>query len=164
MIFLGCSAVGYVLDAQYRLRLKELNAWIDSFEQLKGDIDYRLTPLPEACLHVAKHSQCGVGAVFECFGRALAERKVADTEVMWRDAIDKHKHLYHFDKGDYEMLYTFGYLPSYMDKTMQNNQIEGMLKKLRYLETKARTEQEKTSKLYTGMGVLIGACLSILLI
>ena len=163
MIFMGCAGAGYILDMKYRMRLKELAALIYSFEQLKGDIDYRLTPLPEACIHVAGSSRVGVGHIFRNFGMALESRRGVDTSLMWQEAVDKEKHRYHLNKEDYEILYEFGHLSGYLDKEMQKNQIELVLRKLKDLVVKEELNKEKTSKLYTGMGLLIGACICILL-
>lgn len=164
MIFIGCSGAGYILDMKYRMRLKELAALIDTFEQLKGDIDYRLTPLPEACIHVAGSSRYGIGHMFRNFGIALEYRIGTDTEKIWKEAVVKEKHRYHFKEEDYEILYEFGQLSGYLDKEMQKNQIERVLQKLRNVAAKGEMNKEKSSKLYTGMGILIGACLCILLI
>lgn len=164
LIFIGCTGVGYILDMKHRMRLKEIAALIYSFEQLKGEIDYRLTPLPEACMHVARTSRLGVGHIFENFGKALEARSNVDTCKMWEEAIDKEKHRYHLMKEDYDILYEFGQLSGYLDKAMQKSQIEFVLIKLKDLAIKGELNKEKTSKLYTGMGLLIGACLCILLI
>ncbi|MGL4799638.1 MAG: hypothetical protein ACRCWY_09640 [Cellulosilyticaceae bacterium] len=164
MVLIGCSSAGYLLDLKYRLRLKELTAFIHSFEQLKGDIDYRLTPLPEACIHVASNSKHGTGHVFRHFGMALEERTGVHTEHIWRQVIKKEKHRYHLKEEDYDVLYEFGHLSGFLDKEMQKNQIELVLRDLKRLVTKGEEEKEKTTKLYTGMGILIGACLCILLI
>lgn len=164
LIFVGCTAVGYLLDYKYRIRLKELSAIIDTFEQLKGDIDYRLTPLPEACMHVAGSSKYGVGHIFRNFGIALENRMGTNTEEMWQEAVEKEKYRFNLTAEDYEVLYEFGHMSGYLDKEMQKNQVEMVLRKLKALQTKGETNKEKTSKLYTGMGILVGACLCILLI
>lgn len=164
MIFVGCAFVGFLMDAKNKKRLKELEALVQSFEQLKGDIDYRLTPLPEACIHIAGSSGQGVGHIFRNFGMSLDERKCTDTGGLWREAIEKEKHRYSLQQEDYEVLYGFGRQSGYMDKEMQKKQIEFVLIRLRELVAYAQANKEKSSKLYTGMGILIGACLCILLI
>ena len=47
---------------------------------------------------------------------------------------------------------------------MQEVNIELYLSKFKNILDKALKEQEKSSKLRTGMGILIGACISILII
>lgn len=164
MVFLGCAMIGFIMDLKNKKRLKELDAIIQSFEQLKGDIDYRLTPLPEACIHVAGGSQQGVGHIFRNFGMGLEQRRSTDTGMLWREAIEKERHRYSLQQDDYDILYDFGQLSGCLDKEMQKKQIELLLMKLREVVTYQQANKEKTSKLYTGMGILIGACLCILLI
>ena len=164
LIFVGCTGAGYILDMKNKLRLKELAALINTLEQLKGDIDYRLTPLPESCLHLALTSRYVIGRIFYNFGTALEARRDIDTDKMWQEAVNQEKYRYHLFKEDYEIIYEFGHLSGFSDKEMQTNQIEWVLCKLKAITQKGEENKEKISKFYTGMGFLIGACICILLI
>lgn len=164
MIFSGCTLFGMMMDMKYKMRIKELWAFIHAFERLKGEINYRLTPLAEGCLSVSNHANQGIGHVFRNFGIDLENRVSMDTQQLWREAIAKESHRYHLKEEDYEMLYEFGQNIGYLDKTMQETHLDLLLGKLRGSVQKAEGEQEKSSKLSTGLSMLLGACICILLI
>ncbi|MGL4363225.1 MAG: hypothetical protein ACRCSG_08190 [Cellulosilyticaceae bacterium] len=164
MIFAGCASCGCLLVTQYKKRLAEIFALIDAFEQIKGDIDYRLTPLPEACIHVSKGCKADIGHLFQNFGEMLENKTSMDIESSWQQVLRREKYRYHLTKSDYDILETFGEMRSYNDKLMQKKELEWLIDKLRSVSEELQKEEEKTQKLYTGIGILGGACICILLI
>ena len=164
MIFSGCSLTGIVIDLKYRKRVKELENFIYAFEYLKGEIDYRLTPLQEASLRVGMETKHEIGKVFITFSKLLGEKTAKEGSSMWKEALEREKHRYHLMEEDYNILEEFGRGIGQMDKNMQQANIKLIQGKLKMTLDLALKEQEKTSKLRTGMGILVGACISILII
>lgn len=164
MVFMGCSLAGIAIDLKYRKRVKELEELVYALECLKGEITYRLSPLQEACDTIGKQVHHGVGALFINFSKLLKQKEVDNLYVLWKQALKQEAHHFHFNNEDYEMLYEFGRGLGYLDKNMQQANIELFLNRLNNTLEKALKEQEKSSKLRTGMGILIGACMSILII
>ncbi|WP_082238836.1 stage III sporulation protein AB [Niameybacter massiliensis] len=164
MIFTGCSLTGICIDMRYRKRIKELEYLIYAFEYLKGEINYRLTPLHEACFRVGKDCRHEIGQIFITFSTLLQARNAEDGGALWRQALENEKHRYHLNDEDYELIYEFGRGLGHVDKQMQQGNIEMMQEKLKMTLNMAQKEQEKSGKLRTGMGILIGACISILII
>ncbi|MEG0578366.1 MAG: stage III sporulation protein AB [Niameybacter sp.] len=164
MVFAGCSWSGIYLDLKYRKRIKELENLIYAFEYLKGEINYRLTPLHEACLRVGIDSRHEIGQLFICFAKLLRGKHSVDGNVLWQEAIKKERYRYHLNNEDYQLLSEFGRGLGHMDKEMQQGNIDLMQNKLKLTLDLALKEQERSSKLRTGMGILVGACLCILII
>lgn len=164
MVFIGCSLTGIAIDLRYRRRVKELEELIYALECLKGEITYRLSPLQEACHTIGNQINPSVGALFITFSNLLKQKEVDNIYELWRQALKREAHHFHFNNEDYEMIYEFGRGLGYLDKKMQQANIELFLNRLQNTLEKALKEQEKSSKLRTGMGVLIGVCISILII
>lgn len=164
MVFVGCSLTGIMIDMKYRKRVKELEELIYALECLKGEINYRLSPLQEACEVIGSQMHHGVGDLFMCFADLLKQKQVADLYILWKEALKRQAHRFHFNEEDYALLYEFGRGLGYLDKQMQQANIDLYLNKLKSILERALREQEKSSKLRTGMGILIGACVSILII
>lgn len=164
MVFTGCSLTGFVIDLKYRRRVKELEELIYALECLKGEINYKLTPLQEACETIGSQMRYGVGTFLVTFASLLKQKKVDDVYILWKQALKKEKGHFHLNEEDYDKLDEFGRGLGYLDKNMQQVNIELHLNKFKSTLDKALKEQEKSSKLRTGMGILIGACISILII
>lgn len=47
MIVLGSGSAGFGFARAVRAQLRQLNALLAALEAMKGEIEYRLTPLPE---------------------------------------------------------------------------------------------------------------------
>ena len=94
MVFAGCSLTGIFLDFKYRKRIKELENFIYAFEYLKGEIDYRLTPLQEACLRVGVETKHEIGKVFVTFSKLLGERTASTGSDLWKEALEREKYRY----------------------------------------------------------------------
>lgn len=164
MVFAGCSLTGIVLDFKYRKRIKELENFIYAFEYLKGEIDYRLTPLEEACYLVGGETKHDIGKVFITFSKLLGERTANTGSSLWKEALEREKYKYDLTAEDYSILEEFGRGIGQMDKKMQQANINLIQGKLKMTLDLALKEHEKTGKLRTGMGILVGACISILII
>lgn len=164
MVFTGCSLTGILMDLNYRKRMKELENFIYAFEYLKGEIDYRLTPLQEACERVGIETGHEIGKVFITFSRRLGERTALTGSTLWKEALESEKYRYHLLEEDYSILEEFGRGIGQMDKKMQQATINLIQDKLKMALDLALKEHERTGKLKTGMGILVGACISILII
>ncbi len=164
MVFLGCTLVGVMLDNGSKLRIKELRAFIRGFESIKGEIEYHLTPLSEACLHISESMGEGINEVFHSFGKALEQRRSLDTEQLWQDALKEYETSYHLKKEDYELLEPFGRRIGELDKVMQQKDITYIIERLTSKVVQLEAHAEKTSKMTIQLSMLLGACLSLLLI
>lgn len=164
IILLACTAMGFYIDAWQRERVRELEELMYAFEILKGEIDYRLTPLIEACQTVSDMTSQNISLVFKSFGQCLRDRQAVDTKQMWEQSIRVNKGELHLTDEDYMVLSEFGSIVGHLDKEMQKRNIELLLNKLGRVKDEAKERYARTSKMYKGMGILIGACISIVLI
>ena len=71
MILLGSGSAGFGFARAVRAQLRQLNALLAALEAMKGEIEYRLTPLPELFAALAL---CCVGALGGVCAAACARR------------------------------------------------------------------------------------------
>lgn len=164
LILLGCTMSGFVIDAWEKKRIKELEQFIYIFEILKRDIDYQLTPLKEACEAAVKFASYEVGGIFEQFAMQMSLKNSWDIEEMWQESLAHRKGKLHLKDEDYSILQQFGKACGYLDKQMQERNIEMVIEALRVDAIESKKHYEKTTTLNKYIGFFVGACISIFLI
>lgn len=164
LIFSCCTLMGVWLDEDQRRRLKELEKFIYLFELLKGEIDYQLTPLQQACEHICQYETGKVRQVFLSFSQQLAAKKSVAVEKMWQEALVSQENQLHLKDEDYRLLREFGNCCGYLDKAMQTRNLEMVLEKLRHQQGLLEKKYEKSVRLNRSLGMLVGGALVIFLI
>ena len=76
MIVLGSGSAGFGFARAVRAQLRQLNALLAALEAMKGEIEYRLTPLPELFAALGE----GTEPVTAAFFRGCAAMMEADNE------------------------------------------------------------------------------------
>lgn len=164
IILLACTAMGFYIDSWQKERVRQLEELIYAFEILKGEIDYRLTPMIEACDAVSQMTSRSIGGLFDSFKQCLKDRRADNIRQMWEQSIEENKASLHLIEEDYVVLGEFGNIVGHLDKEMQKRNIELLLTKLVRVKDEAKEKYDRTSKMYKGLGILVGACISIVLI
>jgi len=164
IVFISCSLCGFIIDFNEGKRIKELEKFIYAFEILKAEIDYRLTPLQEAAMYAGRLTIEGVKKVFETFASAIGHKNTTDLNEMWQGSLKSNKHYFHLREQDYELLYEFSNACGYLDKNMQKQNIDMLIRKLQAELTQSKEKYQKNTKLNKYLGVLIGASIGIFLI
>ena len=164
-VFIGCVLFGIWRDLDQKKRIEELEKFIYIFEILKAEIDFRLTPLKEACSIAANRiDNTLIIAIIDKFNSDLDEKKSTDVGEMWRNAIDYKRAELHLKDEDIKALQQFGTACGYLDKNMEKRNIEMSIVSLREIISGAKEEYIKASKLNRSLGILIGLGISIFLL
>lgn len=164
IIFIICSLAGIWIDEDQRKRIKELERFIYLFDLLKGEIDYQLTPLTEACMEVSKRDDNTIGQLFKHFAMQLEAKESADLNKMWYQSLDAHKGRLCLKEKDYEILEGFSNACGYLDKNMQKRNLDYVIEKLEHERKLSEEKYERCSKLNKSLGLLVGAAIVIFLI
>lgn len=164
LVFFGCTSLGFIIDSFQAKRIKELWYFIYTFQILKGEIDYSLTPLPQACKITAKLSANNINELLSCFADDLSKKLSVDTEAIWQKSIENKKPQFNLNKEDWQIVGEFSKGIGYVDKTMQKQNLDRLILQLNERYQKAKERYDTTSKLNKRMGILVGACISIFLI
>ena len=164
-VFIGCVLGGFWRDLDQKKRIKELESFGYVFEILKAEIDYRLTPLKDACSMAASRidDECIIG-IMNHFQDSIQEKKYINISDMWTNSINCNKSQLHLKEEDIKVLYQFGAICGCIDKNMEKRNIEMCISALNEVIFKAKEDYIKESKLNKSLGVLIGLAISIFLI
>lgn len=162
MILMSCTVGGFLVDLNEKKRITELNQLVYLFELLKGEINYCLTPLQEATLKVSEYGD--LDHIFRDFSRIIGERNGLSLSEMWQKVLQSKSARLHLNQEDLEKIGRFGVACGYLDKTMQEKNIELTILTLKETATLAKENYEKHSKVNRYLGFLIGACITIFLI
>lgn len=87
------SAVGFSTAASVRRQSRQLRELIDRLREMKGEIAYRLTPLPELLLQQAEACRTEVRAFFQRFAELLCERTPRSVASAGAMALERTKGL-----------------------------------------------------------------------
>jgi stage III sporulation protein AB len=164
IVLLGCTSFGFFIDYTQKRRVQELEGFIYSFEWLKAEIDYRLTPIPEACKEMLSMPRVATRNVFVSFAKKLNEKISIDGKALWIESIEENKEAFYLVKEDWEIVEEFGSVDCFFDKEMEKKMLERIIYKLAHVHKREKEVYERKSKLNRMMGVLVGIGISILLI
>ena len=164
MVFTACTLYGFLIDLNQKKRVRELNDFAKAFELLKGEIEYRLTPVAQALRYVAPLTSMSISAVLMAFSDQLEAKSSAEVFLMWQDAIDQHRGCFHLKESDYKFLYEFGDMVGNMDKNMQTRSLERIIGCLKKEHVCAKEKYDRTTRINKYLGILVGVCISIFLI
>lgn len=164
IIFIMCSLMGIWIDEDQRKRVKELESFAYLFGLLRGEIDYQLTPLKEACVQISQREHKNIGPIFAVFAKQLEAKESADLNEMWKVSLDTYRGKLCLKQMDYEILESFSNACGYLDKNMQKRNLDYVIEKLEHERKISQEKYERCSKLNKSLGVLVGAALVIFLI
>lgn len=131
---------------------------------LKGEIRYGMTPIGEACNHVAEKTEGVLKEFLNEIGRNTKEKTKENFTLIWQDAAETYLPKAYFESGEWKQVLTMGSGIGYLDVPMQLKTFDLLLEQLDRSLDNARLKQEKDGKLYQTLGVGIGLMLAIVLI
>ncbi|MDO4170905.1 MAG: stage III sporulation protein AB [Lachnospiraceae bacterium] len=131
---------------------------------LKGEIRYGMTPIGEACNHVAEKTEGVLKEFLNEIGRNTKEKTKENFTLIWQDAAEAYLPKSYFESGEWKQVLTMGSGIGYLDVPMQLKTFDLLLEQLDRSLDNARLKQEKDGKLYQTLGVGIGLMLAIVLI
>lgn len=162
LVLVSSTGLGFKIARDYRERPRQLRAMMHSLRLLQAEIEYSVTPLPQALGQVAQRSQSPVKHVFETAAQRLEQ---GDTSVLvaFQDGLTVSRSKSAYKPEDYEVLDDFLKTLGLSDRVNQSRQLQVTLNRLEGLEREARESQRKNERLWQYLGVLTGLLVVILL-
>ncbi len=87
LIILSSAAVGFSMANAYRREENSLQQLIIAIEDMKNDLQFRLTPLPELCLIGAGQCTGPAKQVLQSLGQQLQRQETADVSICMENAL-----------------------------------------------------------------------------
>jgi len=151
----GTGALGFYVGNRYLKRVQDLEKLINILNEIKTEMRYRTTPLPEILAKIA-NEETAVAKLFSIKERGLPLN--TGLKKAFEEGFSKTALL----KREQEVLLFFAEKVGTTDLKDQENLLNYILEQLKLILTESRSEAEKNVKLVNYLGVLAGAFLVLL--
>ncbi|QAT42865.1 stage III sporulation protein AB [Aminipila luticellarii] len=165
LVFIICSAIGYVKARDYQCRVTNLQSFLDGLKNLEDEILYRKTPLPEA-LEIVSDEKANHAAK-DLFSKVSADLKGKNNCSFLESWIRYSKELgdtCSFTEEDIHTIVELGKGLGGTDVYGQSAVIQRSYKRIENQLKEASEENNKKGKMYKSLGIAIGLTLVIILI
>ena len=163
LVLIGATVLGWYIDRLQILRIQDLEGLRRMLYMLRGEVNYAMTPLPNAIEEIINKNHTRVNVIFQELLKHIDEKTGDNLATLWEKAITTQVSYTYLQEEDANILLSFGQSLGYLDKEMQKKNIEITLG---YVESKIKQlnkDHEKNGRLYRSLGILGGCLLCILL-
>jgi stage III sporulation protein AB len=162
LVMVASSGIGFRVARDFRERARQLRAMMLSIRILQAEVEFSVTPLPQALRRVAARSQPPVDKLFEASAEALQEGDIPVTSA-FQLGIESCRPHSALKTEDYEVITEFGKTLGTSDRMHQSQHFEVTLLNLSGLEREARDSQRSHERMWQYIGVLTGLLLVVIL-
>lgn len=164
LVIFSTSYYGYLLGYKQKKRLFELRCLQKNLYQLRAEIEYGRTPLPEAMGALGRRQDTVFSAFFLSMEERLACFDGNSFYRIWKEEIEKNLQQTELTKQDKSKLILLGETLGYLDQSLQLRNIDLYLRTLEEeMEEENRAQKEKV-RLFQLLGILGGIFLSVIMI
>lgn len=163
IIIAATTTGGFVWAKQYSDRPRQLRQLKTALQALEAEIMFGLTPLAEACEHLAGQISEPLATFFRTFSDRLSQNH-SNVPQAWDDSLNEVWPFTAFGSGEREVLRQFGATLGKHDRDHQQKQIRLALTHLEREEAEARDAQQRNEKMIKSLGFLAGLLLVLLLL
>lgn len=163
LIVAATTWVGFAWAKHYSERPRQLRQLKVALQALEAEIMYGLTPLDEACQHLADQFSEPLHDFFYQFSKYLQKGAISASEA-WEASLDEIWEQTSLRSGEREVLKQFGITLGQHDRDHQQKQIRLALTHLEREEVEAKDAQQRYEKMIKSLGFLSGLLLVILLL
>lgn len=158
-VFIISLYIGNIISRRYILRVKELKEMKNALNIIENKIKFTYEPLPDIFMQTSKMFSKNISQIFV---QAANNMKTVNAEEAWDKSMKTVTTNLNFE--DIENLKSFGKMLGKTDKEGQISRVELTKTFLEMQIEKAKIEEEKNSKMYKTLGVVIGLAIVIVLI
>ena len=88
LIIVSCSGLGFAMAAAHRAEERQLKQLSDALSYLSGELQYRLSPLPQLCISVSRQGRGTLYRIFEALGNKLIAMCNPDASACLREVME----------------------------------------------------------------------------
>ncbi|PKM95858.1 MAG: hypothetical protein CVU84_03390 [Firmicutes bacterium HGW-Firmicutes-1] len=164
MVFISCSGIGITYSYIYKKRVEQLCDWKKGIVLLKNEINYALTPLPEAFETIGKRLDGVMSRFFNEIGTLLKTNNNKTMSNLNEAEIKKLLIDNCLNEKDRKTIIGFIKNLGLLDKESQMNNLELHIKYLEQEIDTAKKDEEKNNKLFKTLGILSGIFIIVIFI
>ncbi len=159
LIFFTSVSIGDLVSKKYILRVKELKEFKNAFNIIETKIKFTYEPLSNIFIETSKLLSKNVAKIFES---TVIYMKQLNAGEAWDKSLEESET--NLKKEDIENIKNFGKMLGTVDKDGQISMLEVTKNFIEMQIDKAKTEENKSSKLYKTLGVIVGLAFIVILI
>lgn len=159
LIFFTSVFIGDLVSKKYILRVKELKEFKNAFNIIETKIKFTYEPLSNIFIETSKLLSKNVAKIFES---TVIYMKQINAGEAWNKSLEECET--NLNKEDIENIKNFGKMLGTVDKDGQISMLEVTKNFIEMQIDKAKTEENKSSKLYKTLGVIVGLAFIVILI
>ena len=159
LIFFTSVSIGDLVSKKYILRVKELKEFKNAFNIIETKIKFTYEPLSNIFIETSKLLSKNVAKIFES---TVIYMKQLNAGEAWNKSLEECET--NLNKEDIENIKNFGKMLGTVDKDGQISMLEVTRNFIEMQIDKAKTEENKSSKLYKTLGVIVGLAFIVILI
>ncbi|PKM50047.1 MAG: hypothetical protein CVV02_13065 [Firmicutes bacterium HGW-Firmicutes-7] len=164
MVFIACSGIGITYSYIYKKRVEQLCEWKKGIVLLKNEINYSLTPLPEAFEIIGRKLEGVMNRFFDEIAALLKTNNnktmsSLDEKVIKKLLIDSC-----LNEKDRKTIISFIKNLGLLDKESQMNNLELHINYIQQEIDAAKKDEEKNNKLFKTLGILSGIFIIVIFI
>lgn len=159
LIFFTSIFIGDLVSKKYILRVKELKEFKNAFNIIETKIKFTYEPLPNIFDETSKLLSKNIAKIFE---NTVTYMKQLNAGEAWNRSLEECET--NLKKEDIENIKNFGKMLGTVDKDGQISMLEVTKNFIEMQIDKAKNEENKSSKLYKTLGVIVGLAFIVILI
>lgn len=163
VVVLGCGYLGILLAARQKLRVSQIEAFIQFLRAVEFDVVYLRLPVTECLRRTVVGSSGVLRSILDETRLYLEQHKGAKLGEAWQAAMEKNRKGLYVGQDVQETLFAFAERFGSGDDEREKNNITYAVTKLQYLKNGFEEHLRSDMKLYRGLGFLGGILLVILL-
>ena len=165
-ILILCGSIGFSfqLCQEMRQRLKHIEQMQEIFRLFQSEISYSKAAFPEVCLAVSDRVMEPYKTALKEIYEQVIEKSGTQFPEIWRGVMEKCFKEIPVKKEEQEIFLEFGNRIGFIDWETQAGMLEKSRVQLEALYVQLKNVMENKEKVITGMGVLGGLMLVIILI
>lgn len=165
IVVVGTTSYGFYRSSLYTKRVEQLKQLIYALNRLRSDIQYNLTPLPDAFRQLSLSIKPPFNDFFKQLHLKLEQdRTTSSFEQIWSIELEKLQYESELLPQQIDILVQLGAVLGISDSEDQYQHLQHALERLSIEEEIAVEEQGKYASLWRNLGALVGVALVILLI
>ncbi len=164
VVFCTVSFAGIYYGNLDGFRIADLLEMKKALAILKSEIEFAMTPLPEALLNIGQRTKKPISGIFLALEEFIHLRRNESICDLWEESLLQHEKQSYFTKEDITQLTLFGKTLGYLDKNMQIHNISMATDYINSKITLLNQTRYKNKRLFQSLGVLGGLLLVVIFI
>ncbi|MFD2672759.1 stage III sporulation protein SpoIIIAB [Marinicrinis sediminis] len=165
LLILGaCTMAGFYQAAIIAKRPRQIRELMLHIQRLETEINYGMTPMPEAIQRIVQTSKPPVGDIFKAISDSLSSPDCPSLKTAWERGVRQVWGVTTMRLPEREAFERLGQTLGISHRADQMKYLQLAIQQLAAEEDLARAEQQKYEKMWKSLGVLTGILLVILFV